>query len=268
MTAVPRVFFGERQILLLMLTASLGAHVAAFFVVGVSDKVKTLGLVERPRVQWMRPQSLERPGKLELQYVVAETLDPSLMSLPNARGFSKKMWERGVAAAHRGVEWGSEPAYLDAKPEKSFPSLLNIVPLPQFVQSATERMSARIEETEQELYEPTVAVNQSVFRIGGTLEMRPVLRAPSLPTIPSNTPLRPTRMRIAVAADGIVRYATLERTSGNEDVDGRALELVRQIRFAPQDTAASDSLAWGVARILWATEPASAPTGGGNGAQP
>jgi TonB family protein len=254
---------GEGTLLLWMLIVSLLAAVPLFFVFPNARSAKTTALSERPRIQWLPPSDMQQSGA-KLPYVVADTLDPSLMSLPSARGFSRAMWSRGAPATHRPAEWDSKPAYLDPNAPKTMPPLLNLEPLSQSVLSATEKMPGRSEETEADSYEPPVAVNQSVFRVGGTLEARAVLRAPQLPTISNESSLRPTRVRIAVAADGLVRYATVERPSGNDAADARAVELVRQIRFEPQEANASDSLTWGVVRILWATEAPAATNGNTN----
>jgi TonB family protein len=139
--------------------------------------------------------------------------------------------------------------------------LLNATPLSDVVQSATQKLAPQPEEEpEEEPSESPVAVNQSVFRITGTLETRPIVRAPHVPNISSEVPLRPTRVRVAVAADGVVRYAVLERSCGSEAVDAQALELTKQIRFEPWGAVDSQPLTWGVVRFLWATEPLAAST--------
>jgi hypothetical protein len=40
--------------------------------------------------------------------------------------------------------------------------------------------------------------------------------------------------------------------------DARALELARQFRFAPQTGSDAPALAWGVIRLIWASEPPAA----------
>jgi TonB family protein len=197
-----------------------------------------------------------------LSYVVAETMDPSLMSLPSARGFSQPLWGRGAAAAHRPSDWNSKPVYLDAQAPPPFPTLLNPPSLAATAQSSTEKLAPQPEETGDDPSEAPAAVNQSVMRIAGALETRPIVHAPPLSIIANETPLRPTRVRAAVAADGVVRYVVLDRSCGNEAVDTQALELTKQIRFEPWGAADSQPLTWGVIRFLWATEPPPAATNG------
>ena len=102
---------------------------------------------------------------------------------------------------------------------------------------------------------PLVAVNQSVVRVLGPLEDRGIVHAPTLPTINNPTPLRPTQIRVGVGADGLVLYALLDRSSGDDGVDAQALTLARQIRFEAEQDSSAISLAWGVLRFLWATQP-------------
>lgn len=246
-----------------MLVATLVGGAVLFFVFPGAGPTHTATLGERPRIQWLPPQGAPQSVSGKLPYVIAETLDPSLMSLPSARGFSQPMWKRGAAAAHRESNWKRAPVYLDAHTTPAFPALLNQPSLSDAAQSATQKLAPQpAEEADDEPVESPVAVNQSVFRISGPLETRPIVQSPPLSTIASETPLRPTRVRAAVAADGVVRYAVLERSCGSEAVDARALELTKQIRFEPLGAVDSQPLMWGVLRFLWATEPPPAATNG------
>ena len=84
------------------------------------------------------------------------------------------------------------------------------------------------------------------------------MRAPELPVLTSPVPVRAVQVRVGVGADGLVRYALLDRSCGNETVDAQAVLLARQFRF--EATQSGDSaLAWGIMRFLWATQ-GSTPT--------
>ena len=99
-----------------------------------------------------------------------------------------------------------------------------------------------------------------------------ILQSPELPTITSDTPLRPTCVRIAVVADGTVRYAVLDRSSGSDataaQADARALDLAQQIRFEPQRFADATALRWGVLKFIWATASPAGATNETKTAQP
>lgn len=246
-----------------MIVASLLGGAALFSVFPGTGPTHTAALGTPPRIQWMPPQGSQSAGSGKLPYVIADTLDPSLMSLPSPRGFSRPMWKRGAVAAHRASDWKHEPVYLDAHTPQAFPGLLSAQPLSEAAQSAPQKLAPEtMEETGDESIDSPVAVNQTVFRISGPLETRAVAQSPQLSTIISETPLRQTRVRTAVAADGVVRYAVLDRSCGSETVDARALELTKQIRFEPVGAVDSQPLMWGVVRYLWATEPAPPATNG------
>jgi len=68
------------------------------------------------------------------------------------------------------------------------------------------------------------------------------MRSPVLPL--ANAPARTTRVLIAVTGDGRVRYAVLERSSGNEVLDGAAVAAARQVWFAPEPNADPLALTW------------------------
>jgi TonB family protein len=97
-------------------------------------------------------------------------------------------------------------------------------------------------------------VSGALAPLGAGLAGRAVVRTPSLLVVTNETALKPTRVRIGVAPDGTVRFASVERSCGKETVDAQAVELAQQIRFEPATDPKSSSLDWGVVKILWATE--------------
>lgn len=211
------------------------------------------------RIQWVgAPVAGSTTARLPAR--LAEIMDPSLMSLPSDHGFSRPMTTRSVPAAPRSLGWQNDAAYLGATPSTQFPALLRQPPLAALVQSATApALPAPADADEAVTIESPAAVNQTVVRALGPLASQAIVRGPVLPVIVSESPVRPTRVRVGVAADGTVRFAALERASGNEVADARAVELARQIRFEPVAGAAPEALTWDVLRFLWATElPAAA----------
>src|SRR5947207_2763304 len=83
---VSRFRITERQVLLLIMAASILAYIAAIFVVTYRQKGQQPDLSRPARVRWMNPQAAQRAP--DIRYIIADLLDPSLMSLPNAHGFS------------------------------------------------------------------------------------------------------------------------------------------------------------------------------------
>ena len=260
----------ERQVLLLIMAACFLAYAGAFLLLGIQRQPKQTDFTGTPVAHWM-PQSTPQQAQA-IEYVVADLLDPSLMSLPSAHGFSRELWARQLPAAHRGFEPRTKLAFLEVEVPPSFQPLLEQASLADAVQSSLEKAPAESEEvTETGSGPPPEVSNRSVLRVVESIDNRSMLESAELPTITSETPLRPTRVRIAVAADGTVRYAVLDRSSGSgaaaAQADAQALELAQRIRFEPQKAADAMALTWGVVKFIWATtsppastnEPSAAP---------
>ncbi len=268
MKHVPRLSFGQGQLMLWILASSVLAVIAMFAFFRVTVVRHAALPPEMPRIDWM---PAPRPGQLpagDERYVVADVLDPSLMSLPSTHGFSSDVWRRKIEAAQRDLGWNEEPAYLDAKPPAAPPSLLEPVPLAAAVLSTAEKNPAQSEESDSEIATPPVTVNESVFRVLGALEDRGVIHAPELPVLSSPTPIRPAQVRVGVGAGGLVRYALLDRSCGNDAVDAQALLLAQQIRFEAEESGGPMTLTWGIVRFLWATQAPAATNGESAAAQP
>jgi TonB family protein len=223
---------------------------------------------EVPRIEWMSATEAGRLETSDPRYLIADMLDPSLMSLPNVRGFSRNVWQHKLEATQRSLGWNEQPAYLDARPPDPLHSLLEPAPLSVAALSTAEKQPAQSEEPETEATEPTIPLNRSVFFVLGPLEDRAVMRAPELPLLSGPVPVRAAQVRVGVSADGLVRYALLDRSCGNEAVDAQALELARQIRFEAETTGSTTALAWGIVRFLWATQATPSAHGESAAAQP
>ncbi|HUJ73141.1 MAG TPA: hypothetical protein VLZ30_12950, partial [Verrucomicrobiae bacterium] len=211
-------------------------------------EVPHIGVMLTPRQDPLSPQ--------DSRYMIADVFDPSLMSLPNAHGFSSGAWRQKLETAQRNLGWNQQPAFLDAAAPSEPRSLLEPTPLDAAVLSAAEKTQALSEEpNDGEAAAPLVPVNQSVFRVLGPLERRVIVSAPTIPMVNNPMPLRPTQIRVGVGADGLVLYVLLDRSSGDDGVDAQALALAHQVRFEAEHDTGSISLTWGVLRFLWAMQP-------------
>ena len=259
---VTRFRITERQVLLLIMGASIIAYVGAILVVTFRQKGRPPDLSRPPRVRWMPPQSGK--GPVDIRYVVADLLDPSLMSLPSPHGFSLLTWEHQPAATYRPPEPPVELAFLHAGTPALPEPLLNEPSLKDALQTSVQRLVPESEEPAETLpVEITTAADKTVVEFMAGLDQRTLAEPPELPTITSEASLRPTRLRIAVTPDGAVRYAMLEGSCGSEPVDKQALTLARALRFETQEGASAMGLTWGVARFVWATAaPPPAATNG------
>ena len=255
-----RLSFGQGQLMLWILASSLLAVVAMFAFFRVNVVRHTEPRHEEPRIDWMPatpPQTLKADDE---RYLIADVLDPSLMSLPSIHGFSSEVWSKKLEATQRDLGWNEEPAYFDAAPTNAPRTLLEPVPLATAALTTAEKTPARSEETVDEPISPPVTVNESAFRVLGSLEDRAVIHGPELPVLNSPTPIRPAQVRVGVGSDGTVCYALLDRSCGDDTADAQALQLARQIRFEPEENSVSPNVSWGVIRFLWATQAPPAAT--------
>ena len=182
------------------------------------------------------------------------------MSLPNPHGFSASLWQRTAHAANLPEHPAPSPAYLETDIPRQERPLLAPPALGDAARNSAARSSISFTDppttdtgTEDP---PTTALAYSSMEINHDLEQLRLLTVAAPPTIPSETPLRPTQTRLAVAADGTVRYAMIERSSGSEFADAQALRSARALRFAPwlaDYFSSGGRLTWGAARFVWAT---------------
>ena len=262
MRHAPKLSFAQGQLLLWILAGSLVAFGVMFVFFRVSGVSLNTAPRESARVLLMPTASQNPFSSSEPRYVIADLFDPSLMTLPSAHGFSRGMWRQKIEAKQRDLGWNQQPAFLAARPTGTPESLLEPTPVDMAVQSTAEKTPALSEESnDNEAIEPPVSINQSVLRVLSALEDRGVTYTPPLPIINSSGPVRPTQVRVGVGADGLVLYALLDRSCGDEAVDSQALALVRQIRFEAERDSSSTSVAWGVLRFLWATQGATSTNG-------
>jgi hypothetical protein len=248
--AVPRFRVTERQVLMALLVASFVVFGGAFVLSGFRQRGEPRERTSQPRVHWMPAH--DATPTAPTAYLLAEYFDPSLMSLPSAEGFSRRMWQRSAAAPTQIFDPPSELALLDPQVTNELGTLLPKQPLAESVQSSVEKLPATAQDTPTNEPFAATAATQSTLRVEGELEQRNILEIPSLPVPAVDAGLRPTRVRVAVAADGRVRYATLDRSCGNEAVDGQALELARRLIFERTSSADPLSLTWGMLKFSWA----------------
>ena len=263
----PRSRLAERQVLLIILAGFVLAYTGALLAVVLQRKTDRADTIKRSIVRWMPAPTPVRA--IDPHYVMADLMDPSLLSLPSTHGFSHQLWQRSPPVAHQTLAPGIVLAYLDPERSNALPSLLNLAPLAEAVRTVVNKAAAAAEDRDEpNPIEPSVITTQSTLRVYGDLAGRTVVQRPTLPTINSATPLRPTQVRAGVGVDGTVRYAMLQRSCGNESVDGQALALTREICFELRDRPQANPLSWGLLRFSWATAAPAVATNGAPVAPP
>lgn len=237
---IPRIHVHERHVLMWLLGVTMTTIAAGALWLAVGQRVGHKSEnITTTRLRWMHPNQ---------HSLVADYFDPSVMSLPDARGFSAKAWQHFGSIIPLVYEPDRSLAFLPPLANAALPVLLAEKPISELARSGVEL--AIVEPTTAEPI--NVPVTNSVLEVGGALRDRGILQQPSLPFAPPLMPVRGARVLVAVTGDGRVRYAVLERSSGNEALDGAAIAAVRQVLFAPEPNADPLMLTWGAVRLVWA----------------
>jgi hypothetical protein len=252
----------RRWLLLITAVCALAAGTTSLIVRLKGQPGKTESAIA-PLVYWRPPPTPQQAQSME--YVIADLLDPSLLSLPSLQGFSRDLWEHQLTATRRPFEPGPQFAFMNIQPPSHTQSLLEQAQLADLVQSSAKKESAAPEDGGADETTPQpAATDHSVMQLVEAIANRQIIQSPDPPTIQSAAPIRPTRVRIAVGADGVVRYAILDRSAGSglasSEADTQALRSAQRIRFDPQLGGEGPALTWGLLRFVWATMAPSAAT--------
>ncbi len=117
--------------------------------------------------------------------------------------------------------------------------------------SLEEQVQAAMRPTRQPFFydqTPPVVPAKTAWQWGDALAQRQPVGMPDLPSVVSDTDLNPTELRVAVDADGAVRYVLLEQTCQKPDLDQQAILAARKVRFQPTD---EPGLTWGKTTVFW-----------------
>jgi hypothetical protein len=258
---VPRFRITERQVLLWILAGLFLAYAATFIVAGLRQVAKPVEVNQPPRVRRMAPTESNRR---DIRYLIEDMFDPSLLALPNQRGFSRRLWRGGPIAQAPPNDWNIRPAFLPASEPAGLPLLLERPTLTDLVENLAAKLPATDASTNAAMaFTPVTVTNSYLSVVNGTLGRRELLSQTELPVVTNATPLRATRVRVAVGADGAIQFASLERGCGSEPVDALAINWCRRLQFTPVMGAGTDGAerTWGVVRFDWATVRSSSTNG-------
>lgn len=162
--------------------------------------------------------------------------DPAQFAMVHSRGFSGTAWLRTQSPEYRPSEWTEEPRSL-AQPTQllggAFRQALAAGAQPLF--DAARKPSVA---------PPALAVTQQPLRtqsrllVEGPARLRPLASPPTLKSWPHTDVLSDTHVQVQVTAEGLVFTPRLAGVASSKDpvqreADLHALELARQLRFAP-----------------------------------
>jgi len=187
-----------------------------------------------------------------------EQNDPSVSSLPNPAGFSRTTIHRNRQVPSLIEARQDNPQFLPRA--QTDPAQRILVTAPTLANQLGVHGQKQTVEPEQIDFEAIITNRrvESSYVLGGAIRERPLLSLPSVPLVRVPAPPHPSVVRIAVSPLGEVKFAVLERSSGADDKDARALDIVRRWRFKAVPENTGDQ--WGTVSIYWQAEPAPAPS--------
>lgn len=185
--------------------------------------------------------------------------DPTLFARPNVHDFVSAFWQRTPSVQQPTNNWTEAPRYLLPAPETLGAAFLD------FMQTNRSAEMPLVFKSEPKWIEPASAGNDAMpsattLRIAGELAQRRLLNQIELPSIFVNDVIAPSIVQALVDTAGNVASTVLlpdnsiEATAHYEKADQLALQLARNLRFAP-----APRLMFGEIIFNWHTVPTNAP---------
>ena len=236
-TETPREGWTRNRFLFLV-TLLLAAHVALIFIFGTKKQIAPRAVVNVPRWQLADRDS---------EFIALG--DPTLFARPNAHDVVTEFWRRTPSAAPPDFNWTEPPRYLAPAAENfgaAFRAFMRANQPAEFQLrlQPEPKITAPVALPADELPAATT------MQVTGDLANRQRLNQIALPAIPSAEIIAPSRVQALVDADGNVASAVLLESSALPAADQRALQLVRELRFAP-----APQLMFGEIIFNWRTVP-------------
>jgi hypothetical protein len=179
--------------------------------------------------------------------------DPTLFARPNAHDVVTHFWRRAPVVAQPNFNWTENPRYLPPAPEDFGAAFREFV---QKSQSAEFPLNFK---PRPNLMIPAVPFGNAMpqattMRISGELADRRLLSAVELPSLPRNDVVAPSTVQALVDTAGnvfspVVLKPDTDNTADN-DADQHALQLARNLRFAP-----APRVTFGEITFIWHTVP-------------
>jgi len=196
-----------------------------------------------PAIRMLTP-----PEKGAERFAVAPVDDPANAALVSPHGFSGPLWLSLPGVETRKAQWVEPPRWL--QPEQTAPLSVTRQGL-SLASLAYPSSSAHPPHAGAETRARAPTQTNSVLRLAGGLQRRPVLNPPDLPAWAFNDVLLPTTVQVLVDEQGRALAATLLSQSGLAAADQRALELSRALAFGPAPDSSPAGLDWGTVTFLW-----------------
>lgn len=227
-----------RNKFLFVIAFALALHIALIFVLGTKKQ--------------LTPRAVANVPHLQLAGVENEIIalgDPTLFARPNAHDFVTAFWQRTPAVRQPSFHWTEAPHYLVPVPEMfgaDFREFMQASRLPE--RPPDFKPAPRPSELAIAFREPLP--QKTTLSIAGELSQRRLLNQIELPSIAINDVIAPSKVQALVDPAGNVASAVLLESSTSGKADQRALQLTRNLRFAP-----APRLMFGEISFTWHTVP-------------
>jgi TonB family protein len=235
----------SRKKLFLLFLAAIGIHFASVVAFGVKKNPPPREVGAVPHLQ-LAQNSLE----------ITALTDPTLFVLPHeALDGVPAAWRKPPQPDEPSFHWAENepPPFLKPLAEDFGANFAAFLKTNQMTRGSLDFKPAPQVAAPEAAVEPMLP-QHSILKINGDLAVRPTPNLPVVPVIPCNDVIRPSRVQAVVDSDGNVISAVLLESSEFADADRKALELARQIQFAP-----TGSTAMGEFIFTWHTVPITQP---------
>ncbi len=176
--------------------------------------------------------------------------DPTLLARANAHDLVSAFWRRMPAIKQPDFNWTESPRYLAPAPENFGAAFREYVQNSRPVFPMNFKPEPGLTAPEAPL--ENVMPQATTMQISGELRQRPLLHMVELPSPQYNDVLAPTTVQALVDMAGNVASAIVLKPSGGKDADQLALQLTRNLRFAP-----APRLMFGELSFAWHSVPAN-----------
>ena len=222
---------------------ALLVHLATFFFIRIDTTRAELRHQMRTRVTVENPQAISREGP-SVDNFWSDLTDPRLFLLPIMP--LTRLSSDEQALDFTSINSSIGPRQLPAPAQAGDYEFVHQVLTP-----LEQRAAAALVPSRQPFFydeSPRPIATNTVWQWDAPLARRSPVGAPDLPSPVSDTDLLPTQLRVAIDADGAVRYVLIEQSCGKLDMDQQAALAARKIRFRPE---AQSGLLWGLIMIFW-----------------
>lgn len=235
----------SRKKLFLLFLAAVAVHLGGVIVFGVKNNPAPRTVPAVPQLQLAQNH----------RDITALT-DPTLFVLPHeALDGVPAAWRKSPQPDEPSFHWAENepPPFLKPVAEDFGANFAAFIKTNRMARGTNDFKPAPQVTAAEVAIEPMLP-QHSVLNINGGLATRPTVSLPAVPTIACNDVIRPTRVQVVVDADGNVISGVLLESSEFADADRIALELARQIRFAPASKTVIGELTF-----TWHTVPVTLP---------